>query len=168
MKYSICSVLLLAINFLSPIATQAEPTLKKALDGYVATCSSELSRGQNKLMSITLEGDQIVIQAKVCIGSRMVDDIQPRVRKSFNEDGIEITEHFYNFKAVVVSPGTEPVTIELKNFWHSGRAVIRLNDVLLSDASVSEIFVTAQKEVQASNGVEFNAGIVSWGAYILK
>lgn len=167
MKSSIIKICL-ALNFLTPVTSLAAPTLNKALDGYVVTCSSELSRNQNKLMSLSLEDNQLVIQTKVCIGSRMVDDIQPRVRKSYNDEGIEITEQFYDFKAVLISQGVEPITVELKSFWHTGRAVINLDDVMPLDVPVTEIFVTAQKEILTKNGGGFNAGIVSWGAYILK
>ena len=167
MKSLMCT-LVVGLYLLTPAVAIAEPVLKKALDGYVAHCPSELANANQKLMSLSLEEGHLVIQAKVCMGSRMVNDILPRSRSFHNEEGIEITEQFYNYKAVLVSDGVEPIVVELKDFWHSGRSVIDLAKISLPKASAIEVFVTAQKEVQASNGVEFNAGIVSWGAYILK
>lgn len=149
------------------LSSLAETSLKKSFDGLVAPCSADMAKDEKKLVLLSADQETLFVRSVVCVEGRYVRDPDASARVYRTPEGLIVQENFSKFRLVLTSPAFAPVEIPLDDYEENGFTAVALKDLPSANGEVIEVFVTANKEVDASNELRYNAGRTAWGSYLL-
>ena len=124
-------VLLLSTTLLTLSASAIE--IKNLMDGQKAYCPEpESSRYLNsdKLISMKVEKDQLVIQAVICAGQQLQSDHNLKRNEYKTIDGVQVSEIYTDYELIIQSEDLQQAQVlKLAHFEDSGLVRINLKDL---------------------------------------
>lgn len=163
-------VLLLLSTSLLTFSVNAA-VIKNVMDGQKAYCPEpQFSRYLNsdKLISMKIEKDQLVVQAVTCGGQSLQSDRNLKLNEYKTADGIQVSEVYTDYELIIQSEDLQQAQVlQLAHFEDSGTARINLKDLKKWSSNSVDVNIQSRRETKASSGYA-DVDFISWGSFRLQ
>jgi hypothetical protein len=161
--------LLLSASLLAFSASAAE--INNLMDGQKAYCPGPQSSrylNSDKLISMKIEKDQLVIQAVTCTGQQLQSDQNLKRNEYKTVDGVLVSEVYTDYELIMQSEDLQQAQVlKLAHFEDSGVARVNLKDLKKWSSNSIDINIQSRRQTKASSGYA-DVDFISWGSFRLR